>query len=594
MIKNIRLKNYRCYLDHSITFKKQSIVVGKNNAGKSTLIEAMTLVSIVTNRLRFLSFHDAPEWTGLGPHHRGVSPAIDDSDFNEVSLFHKYGAQPAIIEAGFTEGSLIKIFVSDKAKIFATVWDKKGKQITSRTESWRANLPKIAVLPQIRPVDRKETILDSDHVKRSLGSTLASSHFRNQLNVFTEHLPDLRQLSEKTWHGVRVLGLEGGGELPGSELTLMVQDDQFVAEVSWMGHGLQMWLQTLWFLARSKDAGTLILDEPDVYLHADLQRKLIRLLNSDGRQVVVATHSAEIISEVPPEQILIIDRVKETSSYATSLPAVQTVIESIGSAHNLSITRLWTAKRCLLVEGKDLSLLSIIYDKIYSTAEDSLNSIPSMPIGGWSGWPYAVGSSMLAKNSLGDEIAVYCVLDSDYFTKNQIDDRYRDAKSRHVRLHIWGRKEIENYILNPAVIARLIRGQKTKGGKISESVVIDKLSEIQNEMADDIFDHLSEQSQLLNKGAGVPAANRFARGVISKRAGSLEGRLSLASGKSVLSALSGWAKETYGVSFNANSVAREFRQDEIPEEMAVFLEAVHELTEVAGVRDKCVKDLESH
>jgi hypothetical protein len=42
-----------------------------------------------------------------------------------------------------------------------------------------------------------------------------------------------------------------------------------------------MWLQTIWFLTRAKDHETVILDEPDVYMHADLQRRLRGRLKSN-------------------------------------------------------------------------------------------------------------------------------------------------------------------------------------------------------------------------------------------------------------------------------------------------------------------------
>ncbi len=47
----------------------------------------------------------------------------------------------------------------------------------------------------------------------------------------------------------------------------------------------------MWFVARTRGYATVILDEPDVYMHADLQRKLIRLLRNRYPQIVIAaTH----------------------------------------------------------------------------------------------------------------------------------------------------------------------------------------------------------------------------------------------------------------------------------------------------------------
>lgn len=68
-----------------------------------------------------------------------------------------------------------------------------------------------------------------------------------------------------------------------------------MAEVALMGHGLQMWLQTMWFLCRSSPTATVVLDEPDVYMHPDLQRRLVRLVRGRYPQIIIATHSVEIV-----------------------------------------------------------------------------------------------------------------------------------------------------------------------------------------------------------------------------------------------------------------------------------------------------------
>ncbi len=84
-------------------------------------------------------------------------------------------------------------------------------------------------------------------------SPLASLHFRNQLRIHYGRFAELNELVQATWPGLRLLSLEGRESLPAKEnrLELMVQDGDFVAEASWMGHGLQMWLQTMWFLVRT-------------------------------------------------------------------------------------------------------------------------------------------------------------------------------------------------------------------------------------------------------------------------------------------------------------------------------------------------------
>jgi predicted ATP-dependent endonuclease of OLD family len=186
-----------------------------------------------------------------------------------------------------------------------------------------------------------------------MSTSLAPIHFRNELNLFYEYFNDFKKYTENSWPGLRIRELQGQGELLENNLALMVQDGDFVAEIGWMGHGLQMWLQTMWFLTLRKENSTIILDEPDIYMHADLQRKLIRLLRNFKKQIIIATHSIEILSEVEPEEVLIIDRNKKESNFTTSLPAVQQVVNFIGGIHNLQLTRLWNSRQCVFVEGDD-------------------------------------------------------------------------------------------------------------------------------------------------------------------------------------------------------------------------------------------------
>ena len=68
MLNVIELENYRCFENHKIDFRSTTIVVGQNNAGKSTIIEALRLVSIVSSRV--LNFISVPKWLDLSSKHQ--------------------------------------------------------------------------------------------------------------------------------------------------------------------------------------------------------------------------------------------------------------------------------------------------------------------------------------------------------------------------------------------------------------------------------------------------------------------------------------------------------------------------------------------
>ena len=342
-----------------------------------------------------------------------------------------------------------------------------------------------------------------------------------------------------------------------------------------MGHGLQMWLQTMWFLVRAERATTVILDEPDVYMHADLQRKLIRYVQGKFSQVIVATHSTEIISEVEPEQILIVDKRRPTSSFASSLPAVQKIIESVGSAHNIQLTRLWSTRRFLMVEGDDIPILKRFQDTLFPSSQAPFDTIPSMEINGWGGWNYAVGSSMFLVNSGGEGITTFCIFDSDYHTQEEIDERHADAQVRGVQLHIWQKKEIENYLLVPAAIQRVISSGIEHGAK-SPSVeqVYQQLTEITSQLKENVFDNCASEFQKRNRGWDTGTVNQKAREKVNGAFETFEGAVSIVPGKRVLSMLIDWSKSEFDVSFSFTRLARELKADEIAPEVQNIVEAI--------------------
>ena len=71
MLKCLDIENFRCFERHHVPLQPFTVIVGANNAGKSTITEALRLVSVVVSRYEDIGFSSAPPWTGLGPQIRG-------------------------------------------------------------------------------------------------------------------------------------------------------------------------------------------------------------------------------------------------------------------------------------------------------------------------------------------------------------------------------------------------------------------------------------------------------------------------------------------------------------------------------------------
>jgi hypothetical protein len=504
----------------------------------------------------------------------GCSPSLRDQGINFSGLCFQYREPPAVIEGRFENGSRIVIYLGGEDAIHAVIYDETGHIVGSSSGAKQVELPTVAIMPQVAPVSEDEDLLSEDYVRGAMSSRLAPLHFRNQLWLLQELVPALRQAVEETWPGVRVGDLLRRGRLPDIKLQLQVRNEDFVADVFNMGHGLQMWLQAMWFLVRSHSASTVILDEPDVYMHADLQRRLIRYVRPKFPQLIIATHSIEIMAEVEAEDILVVDRRRPVSSFATSLPSVQRIITRIGSTHNLQLTRLWSARRMILVEGKDIGILKRIQNRLYPESQSPFDGLPNMSIGGWNGWPYAIGTALAIRNAVGEEVITYCILDSDHHTQAEIQRRLADANTRQVSLYIWQRKEIENYLLRPEAIARIITQRLVRGISPTSEEVLNRISAIAESLRNEAFDATSAEILTENRALGPVNANREARLLIDLRIEALGGLQYVVSGKEMITRLSAWAQDAYVVSLNAGQIANELRPNEIHEHLAHVVRSI--------------------
>lgn len=574
MIQLLRLNNFRGFDQHEISLKDLTIIVGRNNAGKSTIVEALRLLSITTNRYLYLPYREAPSWLDIPRVEYGINPSLRGLEIDTELLFHRYNNPPAIIEAEFSTGELVRIYISNEDRIHACIFNSHGRIIRSKREASELSLPKVSIMPQIGPVQKYEKILNEDYVKSAADSRLASLHFRNQLIFFNETVALFKSTVEATWPGVQVRELIYELGLPGELIHLEIRNDDFVGEMNLMGHGLQMWLQTIWFITRAQGSDTIILDEPDVYMHADIQRRLIRYIKGKFPQIIITTHSIEIISEVEPEEILIVDRKKNRSDFANSLPAVQRLIEEVGGIMNLSITRLWHSKKVLFLEGDDIKFLKQFQNTIFPKSSEPIDTLPKLSIDGWGGWNYAIGSTLILTNSFGQNIIPYCIFDSDYHTPNQIKQRKSEANAKNIQLHIWRKKEIENYLLCPAAIERILNrlNQTSRWPTVDEIKEI--LLQLAEEQTDNIHDSLANEYLVEDRQRGLTNANRKARERIEHAKNTELGLLSIASGKKLISDFSGWLQDNYGYSISPVAIAKEMNINEIDQEIVSVISAI--------------------
>lgn len=568
MIKRIQFENYRCFKNSSISFKDITTIVGKNNAGKSTVIEALRMISSASNRAGSATYIKPPESLEMPIAYKGFKINTEKLRIDLRTVVYFYLDTTATITATFKDKSKIVIYVNSEVA-FACIFDKEGEIVSTRSKVSLCDLSLINILPQIGLIKENERYIAKDTIVADRDTYLSSRHFRNELLLYKDDFYDeFCSLAESTWPGLRIRTLE---YQPGQNeyIYFAIEDSEFTSEIGLMGSGIQMWLQIIWFICKSKNCKTIILDEPDVYMHPDLQRKLLRIIKRRFEQVIIATHSVEIISDVEPRFIVDINKFNRSMAYASSKKGVQNIIDGLGSIHNIALVRIANTKKCLFVEGKDIKILSRFYEKLHPESDYSLETLPTVSLGGWSRLDEAFGTSNLFYGETNDQIKCYCILDRDYYTNETIQTQMKRAIDCNLILHIWKKKEIENYVIVPSAIFRITKLPANEFDNFYK-----KIGEIVDEFKTYVTDQISDQIQKLDRGKSLPTCNSEARIIVESRWTTLENKISIVSGKELLSRINLWIKEEFGETCSLTRILRSIKEEEIDPEIKQVIESL--------------------
>jgi len=135
-----------------------------------------------------------------------------------------------------------------------------------------------------------------------------------------------------------------------------------------------------------------------------------------------------------------------------------------------------------------------------------------------------------------------------------------DGKKLGVECHIWSKKEIENYLIVPTAILRIITRESKKHPTITVSDIEQKIDIVLKSHEESIILNFATELQNENRKLGINAAFKEAKKYLDK----LENRIS---GKELISELSKWTQEHFKVSLNPVKLVQELELNEIDKEV---------------------------
>lgn len=574
-IQQLNLRNFKAFDKFTMTLGANAFLVGPNNAGKSTLVSA---ARVAAGMLDHATRRKPTGYREHGPRRVSThSLRADQYGLVTENLRHQFrSGESAVSLHTDTDLILTGVWPSDDdefPKPFFYLRHSDGRNVLQPSKV-RELTGQIGIIPGLYPINHTETVLQEEYVRSNFQRSRSSQHARNHLLLIrrgdefedfiefvTRWLPEVEELSLRT----------RPGKEPGDrEIDVFVRErgDRTRKELFWVGDGMQIFVQILTHLWRLRSADVVILDEPDLYLHADLQRRLVRLLDSTTAQTITATHSSEMLAEASSESVVWVDKTRDRAIRRPKPASLEDLSTQIGSSFNLRLATALRARTVVFVEGDDMSIIRELAKTIGADHLAREHNCAVIEIKGFSKWVQVEPFKWFVSDFLDDSVDVFVLLDRDYRADAEVGEVRSALEAIDIHAHVWKRKELENYLLDPAALARV--------SNTPPSYILSQLESITHAMTEDVLAQFAEKrhffspSSRKNMAHTVSETNRELR----PQAEDPEWRLHRYPAKAILNALNKTLQEAGHTTVSAKNLARQLRPSEIPEEMRNWLHEV--------------------
>ncbi|MEL7060376.1 MAG: AAA family ATPase [Acidobacteriota bacterium] len=467
MIERLTIRNFKRFDEVTLELGQRVLLVGPNNSGKTTALQALALWQIGLQRWA--------ERAQNGGRARGVT--INRVDFvnlpvPETHLFWRdrqtrrgrrsteaKGTEPIRIEVlveGTTDGDRWRYGLEFDFATGETVYCRPIGLLARDEKSFpippRALGVRIAYLPPMSGLIAREVRLDQGAINVRVGEGRTAEVLRNLCWNLASQRPEawasVQELVERLF-GVRLATptyLDARGEI-----SMEYREGRATLDLTSAGRGLQ---QTLLLLAymHAHPGSVLLFDEPDAHLEILRQRQIYNTLTEGaeraGSQLLIASHSEVLLNEAADRDVVLSfvrGRPKRIDDRG-ELSQVAKALKSIGwEAYQQAEQAGWV----LYLEGAtDLAILRAWAELLGHPAAEALHRPFVEYVGNR---PPRAYDHFFGVRAAVDTLVGLVLLDSDADFKEEKPD---------LPCLAWRRREIENYLAFPEVLLAWVDAQQ--------------------------------------------------------------------------------------------------------------------------------------
>ena len=450
MLRKVVVRNFKVFGEETFDLPQHLVVVGPNNCGKTSLLQAIATWSEIANHWLETNPDFARRDDGNYP-----TAELNRLSFNAAPLpdfahlwRNKVLSEPVCVWLE-TDDWRVGFEILYSAMDLAYV--RPAHAVTEENLERCKDRPLTVVyVPPVSQLGLTEPPLSEDGVRARLRRGRVSEVLRNVLVSISGHEDRWDRLQSVVWEffGYELL-------YPSAGLDVVARyrhgTEGEAYDVGVAASGFLQVLATYAALLYGR-ASVILVDEPDAHLHLLLQetayRKLREFAATTKSQLLVATHSEVVIREPGPEHLrLLWHGFRELGT--------EKKIQDVLRLENEMLMLAETAPGILYVEDKsDLANLRAWARVLSHPMFDFLNK----PL--WRATSPAKGTDSARKHfralsKMVPEVMGVELRDGDRPVP-------KGGPSRLCRLR-WQRREIENYLIHPLVLERFIRQEEGDG-----------------------------------------------------------------------------------------------------------------------------------
>jgi predicted ATPase len=496
-LMNVHIENFKRFENLDVQLEPLNCLVGPNNSGKTTLLQALALFDFCVHHcLNRKNAQLEIRRRSIPPEEFYVLPVSNPMELWTDRRAMAGRKQKIInVRATFEYGREVTATVKLDFNRFGV-----GIESTDQSQEWLEQLSghRIAYLPVFsvflaEEERRMPAVIDDELARGHVHTVIRNLILNLKQQRRHQELVEILRRSFPTLEKMRIQFDEVSDRYISVTYKEAGRPKEF--DVFSGGSGFQQFLYLFGFILLRQPT-VILLDEPDVHLHGTLQKALLQELYrlvAVGKQVLFATHSRDLINGVSPENIL------SLQNYGAERLAVgfdvYDMLDRLGSVDPTELPLIQAYQRVLIVEDQaDRDLLSIFCSK--SLGSSVWQEVARrLAVCFAKGNPYKQDVARLRQQlqqmiSLrGRPLQMFVVADRDYYP--DLQQLLEQLPSDHVNWHIWQRAEIENYLLCPSAIIRLLRGNSAQA-VIEEEIFNREYNRLLDDSKDSAHDHLVE------------------------------------------------------------------------------------------------------